>query len=89
MNLCRELLRLEFFVSGHHEKIESGLLAIAEKEVLADQNVEHSVDLVAGFHIVRSRVIGALVGNLQVVQIIIGSDFPRETSCDVLRSAVI
>ena len=64
-------------------------MAITEKEVFADQHAEYGVDLVAGFHVVGALVVGALIGNLQVVQIVIGSYFPRETSFRVLRSAFI
>ena len=89
INLRGELLGLEFLVSGHHEQVESGLLAITEKEVLADQYTEYGVDLVAGLHVIGAFMISAQIRNLQVVQIVIGSYFPRETPFRVLRSAFI
>ena len=88
IDLRGEFLRLELFVTGHHEKIEFRLLTITEKEVFADQHAEYGVDLVAGFHVVGAFVIGALIGDLQVVQKIIGSYFPRETPFGILRSSV-
>ena len=88
IDLRGEFFRLEFFVSGHHKQVKPGFLAITEKEVLADQYTEYGVDLVAGFHVVGAFVIGALIGNLQVVQKIIGSYFPRETPFGILRSSV-
>jgi hypothetical protein len=87
--LSRQFLCLEFLVSGHHEQIELCLLTVAEKKILADHDTEYGIDLITGFHVIGALVISALIGNLQAVQIIIGSYFPGKTTCSVFRSAII
>ena len=39
MDLCREILGLKWFITGHQKKIEIRLLAIAQEQIFADRGV--------------------------------------------------
>ena len=80
VDLAGKLLRLELLVAGHHQKIEVRPLPVAEEQVLADDDAQDCVDLVAGFHVVRTVVVRPLICDPQPVQEVVGADLPREPS---------
>ena len=47
----------EFLVTGHHQKVKAGFLGIAEKQVLADADVQKPFHLMAAFDCLRRVVI--------------------------------
>ena len=48
-------------VPRHHEQIIVRFLPAAEEQILADQHPEHSVYLIAGFHVIRRLMVRALI----------------------------
>ena len=88
-DLGGQLFCFEFFISGHHQQIEAGFLPVAEKQVLADHNAEHRVDLIAGLHVVGAFMIGTLITDPECVKIIICPDFPGQAARAVVRPSFI
>ena len=80
-------LGLEFFVSGKKEKVEVGLLAIAEEQVLADDSVQDFVYIFAGFDGHESFVVDSLIRYIQGIQKIIYAYFFFKPSGGIGRTS--
>ena len=80
-------LGFEFFVSGKKEKVEVGLLAIAEEQVLADDSVQDFVYIFAGFDGHESFVVDSLIRYIQGIQKIIYAYFFFKPSGGIGRTS--
>ena len=87
IDLAGQLLRLELLVPGHHQEVKDGLLPVAEEQVLADDDAEHRVNHVAGFHGVRPFVVRPLIADTQAVQEIVGADLPGKAAFRAFRAS--
>ena len=76
-------------VARKHQEIKLGLLAITEKQVLADRHSERLLDLLALFHGVRSLMTDRLVLDADRIQKIISPCFHLAPSLVAVRSADI
>ena len=66
-NLFGKLRRLKLLVARHHEHIKIGFLGIAEKQVLADLNVQPDIHVMAGVNGGGGIVIQPPVRNLELI----------------------
>ena len=69
MNLCREILGLKWFITGHQKKIEIRLLAIAQEQIFADRGVvtKGTINLFTGFHSHSSFMVNTLILNAKLI----------------------
>ena len=66
-------------VSRHHQKIKPRFLRITQKKIFADVNAQNLIHTGAGFNRCCRRVIDPAVRDIQLIQQIIDSIFPRRT----------
>ena len=59
---------LEFFMTGHHEKVEICFLSIAQKQIFAYFDIQVLIDIMTGLDGSGSVMIQSAVGNLKLVQ---------------------
>ena len=87
-DLRGEILCVERLVAGHGEQIKRRLLAVAEKEVLADPRTQHLLHGGAGLDRVGSIVIDAIIAQPQTVEQVVAAQLLVEP-VRVLGPAVI
>ena len=84
---------LKLFLTGKEKKIKGSFLGIAQKQVFAHGGSQNFIHLSAGFNGGKGVVIYTLVGNIQGIQKVIGSQFLGKASGGIggpplLKSAV-
>lgn len=71
---------LKLFLTGKEKKIKGSFLGIAQKQVFAHGGSQNFIHLSAGFNGGKGVVIYTLVGNMQGIQKVIGSQFLGKAS---------
>ena len=80
---------LKDLVPGHHQQVEGRLPAVAQKQVLADEDVKRPVDLHAVGHGHRRRVVRAHVVDSEPVEQVVHLHLPLKASLAALRPSMI
>jgi len=73
--LSGKVLGLERFIARHQQKVEIGLLPVAQEQILAHGDSESLVDLGAGFHGFRAGMIYSFIVNSEAVEKLIYASF--------------